>query len=85
MTCATGLVGNVDAVNIRTRVEDLITFYERLGCIMSFKMHFLPGTRSAVSDKDNGRFYDDISATEKRYKGKWRAAMLPYWTITAGR
>jgi hypothetical protein len=38
---ATGFLRNVKAVNFRKRVENLITSYEKLGCNLSLKMHFL--------------------------------------------
>jgi hypothetical protein len=37
----TGFLGQVKAVNFRKLVEDLTTCYEKLGCNMSPKMHFL--------------------------------------------
>jgi hypothetical protein len=57
--------------------------YEQLGCNMSLKMHFLlphldsfPLNCEAVSDENGERFHQDISVTERMYKGKWSAAML---------
>lgn len=38
---ATGFLGNVEGVNFRKHVEDLITSYEKLGCNISLNMHFL--------------------------------------------
>ena len=38
---ATGFIRHVKAVNFRKHVEDLITSYEKLGCNVSLKMHFL--------------------------------------------
>ncbi|KDR21481.1 hypothetical protein L798_03985, partial [Zootermopsis nevadensis] len=50
---------------------------------MSLKMHFLhshpdffPSSCGAVSDEHGGRFHQDISVMEQRYKSKWSAAML---------
>jgi hypothetical protein len=64
-------------------VENLITSYEKLGCNVSLKMHFLhshfdsfPVDCGAISDEHGERFHQDISAMENRYKGKWSAAML---------
>jgi hypothetical protein len=52
-------------------VEDLVTSYEKLGCNMSLKMHFLhscldsfPATCGAVSDENGELFHQDISAME---------------------
>jgi len=54
-------------------VEDLITSYEKLGCNMSLKMHFLhsrlvsfPVDCGAVSDEHGKRFHQNISAMENR-------------------
>jgi hypothetical protein len=91
---ATGFVGNVKASNFRKLVEDLITFYEKLGCNMSLKMHFLhshldsfPVNCSAISDKHSECFHQDISVMENRYNGRWNAAMLAdyCWMVLNGR
>ena len=57
--------------------------YEQLGCNMSLKMHFtfshqhfFPLNCVSVSDVDAERFRQDISVTERRYRGKWSAAIL---------
>jgi len=70
---ATGFLGNVKTVNFRKHVEDLITSYEKLGCNMSLKMHFLhsrlvsfPVDCGAVSDEHGKRFHQNISAMENR-------------------
>ena len=80
---ATGFLGNVKAVNVGKLVENLITSYEKLGCNVSLKTHFLqshldsfPANCGAVSDEHGERFHQDISAMENRYKGKLSAAML---------
>jgi hypothetical protein len=80
---STGLLGNVKAANFRQLVEDLLNYYEKLGCNMSLKMHFLqahldffPPKCGAVSDEHGERFHQDISAMEHRYKSTRSAAML---------
>jgi len=57
--------------------------YEKPGCNMSLKMHFLfshldlfPLNCGDLSDEHGERFHQDISVMEDRYKGKWSAAML---------
>ena len=51
--------------------------YERLGCNMSLKMHFIfshldlfPLNCGDVSDENGERFEQDISVMEQRYKRK---------------
>ncbi|GFV14773.1 uncharacterized protein TNCV_3959831 [Trichonephila clavipes] len=75
--------GNIKAENYRDIVHDLITSYKNLGCNMSLKIHFLhshldffPENLGAVSDQHGECFQQEISATEKRYQGKWNANML---------
>jgi hypothetical protein len=38
---ATGFLGNVKFATFRKHVDDLIVCYEKLGCNVSLKMHFL--------------------------------------------
>jgi hypothetical protein len=56
---ATGFLGNVKFINFRKNVDDLVTCYEKLGCNVSLKMHFLhsrlvsfPVDCGAVSDEN---------------------------------
>jgi hypothetical protein len=79
---STGLLGNVKTANFWQLVEDLNS-YEKLGCNMSLKMHFLhshldifPPKCGAVSDEHCEHFHQDLSAMEQRYKSTWSAAML---------
>jgi hypothetical protein len=87
---STGLLGNVKAANIRQLVDDLLNSYEKLGCNMSFKLHFLhsyldvfPPNCGAVSDKHGECFHQDILAMEQSYKSTWSAIMLANycWTV----
>lgn len=64
-------------------VDELMNCYQRLGCNMSLKLHFLhshlsffPKNAVDVSDEHGERFHQDISNMENRYKGKWSPAML---------
>ncbi|CAH1107944.1 unnamed protein product [Psylliodes chrysocephalus] len=54
----------------------LLTAYKEMGCNVALKIHFLdshldffPENLRAVSDEHGERFYQDISAMEKRYQG----------------
>ena len=76
-------LGNHRSLNYRDIVQELLQSYEALGCKMSLKVHFLmshmdffPDNMGSVSDEHGERFHQDISVMEKRYNGKWSAAML---------
>ena len=80
---STGLLGNVKAANFRQLVEDLLNSYEKLGCNMSLKMHFLHSHLDffspkcgAVGDEHGEHFHHDVSVMEQRCKSTWNAAML---------
>jgi len=69
--------GNFKATNFRDLVQDLMDSYERLGCNMSLKMHFLfshldlfPLNCGDVSDEHVECFHQDISVMEHSYKWK---------------
>ena len=71
-------------------MEELLSSYQKLGCNMSMKIHFLNShldffleNCGSVSDEHGDRFYQDIAAMEGRYKGKWSPLMLAEycWTL----
>ena len=83
-------MGNRRAQNCEELVNNLLQSYQKLGCNMSLKTHFLhshldffPENCGAVSEEHGERFYKDISLMEKRYEGKWNCAMLSdyFWTL----
>ena len=85
-----GFLGNGRAQNYEELVNNLLQSYQKLGCNMSLKIHFLhshldffPGNHGAVSDEHGECFHKDISSMEKRYQGKWNCAMLTdyCWTL----
>ena len=64
-------------------MSKLIKRYEKLGCRMSFKLHFLHSHLDFFRDnlgnvsKEHGeRFHQDIQVMEKRYQGRWDEAMM---------
>jgi len=74
---------NRRAQNYEELVNNLLQSYQKLGCNMSLKIHFLhshlnlfPENSGAVSDEHGERFHQDISLMEKRYEEKWNCAML---------
>jgi len=83
-------LGNRRAENYEELVNNRLQSYQKLGCSMSLKIHFLhshldfsPENCGAVSDEHGEGFHQDISSMEKRYQGKWNCAMLTdyCWTL----
>lgn len=83
-------LGNKKADNYKELVTRLLLAYQKLGCNMSLKIHFLhshldffPDNCGAVSDEHGERFHQDISTMENRYQRKWSPAMLAdyCWTV----
>jgi len=68
-----GFLGNRRAQNYEELVNKLLQSYQKLGCNMSLKIHFLhshlnffPENCGAVNDEQGERFYQDSSSIEKR-------------------
>ena len=64
-------------------VSHLIESYEKLGCRMSLKLHFLHShlnffqdNLGNVSEEHGERLHQDIQVMEKRYQGRWNKAMM---------
>ena len=79
----TGFLGNKRNANYTELVDNLIHSYQRLGCRMSIKLHFLHShldffrsNLGAVSEESGERFHQDILVMEKRYQGRWDEAMM---------
>ena len=77
-----GFLGNYRRDDYATVVSNLIESYEKLGCRMSLKLHFLHSpldffrdNLGNVSEEHGERFHQDIQAMEKRYQGRWSEAM----------
>jgi hypothetical protein len=77
------VLGNCKEVNYQDVVQDLVTLYKDMGCIMILKIHFLdffPENLGEVSDEHGERFHQDIMTMEKWYQGIWTSSMLAgYW------
>jgi hypothetical protein len=78
-----GFWGNRRAQNYEELVNNLLQTYQKLGCNVSLKIHFLHShldffseNCGAVSDKHGEHFHQDISSIEKRYQGKLNCIML---------
>ncbi|CAH2989105.1 unnamed protein product [Chilo suppressalis] len=75
--------GNHRAENAEQLVNDKIKAYEKLGCRMSLKIHFLhfhfsffPSNLGVVSDEQGERFHQDVKKLEERFQGRWDTTML---------
>ena len=67
----------------REGVQNLLDSYQKLGCRMSLKIHFLhshleffPENPGMVSDEQGERFHQDIQLMERRYQGFWSESMM---------
>jgi hypothetical protein len=86
----TGFLGARRANNYKDLVEELLSSYQKLGCNMCVKIHFLSSRLDfflencgSMSDKHGEHFHLDIAAMEGRNRGKWRPSMLAdyCWTL----
>ena len=86
----TSFLGNRRADNYKDLMEELLSSYQKLGCNMSLKIHFLsshldffPQNCGSVSDEHGELFHQNIAAMEGRNKGKWSPSMLAdyCWTL----
>ena len=85
----TGFLGKTRADNYKDLVEELISSFQKMGCNMSAKIHFLsshldffPENCGSVSDEHDERFHQDTAPMEGRYKGKWNPSMLADYCCT---
>ena len=69
--------------NYKELVKNLIVQYMEMKCRMSIKLHYQHShldyfrqNLGDVSEKHGERFHQDILAIEKRYQGRWKAAMM---------
>ena len=86
----TGFLGNRRANNYNDLVEELLYSYQKQGCNMSMKIHFLsshlglfPENCGSVSEEGGERIQQNIAAMEGRYRGKWSPSALANccWTL----
>jgi len=78
-----GFLGKTKAENYKTLVDNLLNSYEKHGCNMSLKMHFLhihldffPPNLGDVSDEHGEKFHQTIASMERRYQNGWKPNML---------
>ena len=76
-------LGNTKAANHARLISSMIEAFQKLGCLMSIKMHFLfshmenfPENLGAMSDEQGESFHQDMRQMEKRYHRRWDAFMM---------
>ena len=76
-------LGNFKASNYKELVRKLSISYQKLGCNMSVKVHFLhshldyfPENLEAMSEEQGECFHQDLKTMEKRYQGRWNENMM---------
>ncbi|KAI6646990.1 hypothetical protein LOD99_8989 [Oopsacas minuta] len=78
-----GFLGNNKDPNYEEIVNTLITSYQKMGCRMSLKLHFLCShldlfqeNLGDFSEEHGERFHQDIQLVERLYQGRWDSAMM---------
>jgi hypothetical protein len=83
-------LGNYKSDNYEQIVNNMLRNFEKLGCNMSVKVHFLhshisyfPENLGQMSEEQGERFHQDMKTMESRYQGRWNESMLAdyCWTI----
>ena len=76
-------LGNKKDPNFKSIVEDTLQKFQKLGCLMSLKVHvrhshldYFPENLCAVSKEVGERFHQDIKEMERRYQGKWTSTII---------
>ena len=80
---ANNFLGNKRSENYADIAQKMLIAYQKLGCRMSLKIHFLhahldffPENLGDVSNEHGERFHQDISTVETRYQGKPNDRMM---------
>jgi len=72
----TSFLGNRRAFNYKELAEELLSSYQKLGCNMSVKIHFLSSHVDFFPENQ------DTAAMDDRYKRKWSASMFVDYCFT---
>lgn len=84
-------LGNNKHPDYKNKVANLLDKYQKLGCNMSIKLHFLdshvdffPDNLGDYSKEQGERFHQDIKTMETRYQGRWNVNMMAdyCWSLT---
>jgi hypothetical protein len=77
------LLGSKKADSYTQLAEDMLFHFNRLGCNMSVKVHYLhsnlyrfPENLGDLSEEQGERFHQDIRTMETRYQGRWDAHIM---------
>lgn len=80
---STKFLGNTKDVNYKTIVKKMVRNFEKLGCLMNLKLHFLdshidqfPENNGDFSEEQGERFHQDLKEFERRFQGRWGINML---------
>ncbi|GBP15449.1 hypothetical protein EVAR_9240_1 [Eumeta japonica] len=83
-------LGNKKSMDFSHHVEELMCQFQKLGCNISIKLHFLhnhldyfPSNLGDLSEEQGERFHQDLRTMEERYQGHWNAHMMAdyCWSI----
>ena len=76
-------LGNNRATNYKQLVTDILDAFQKLGCRMSVKRHFLhshlnyfPDNCGKFSEEQGKRFHQEITVMMERYQGQWNVSMI---------
>lgn len=83
ITVINNFLAKKKSVNYNDLVATILKAFQKLGCNMSIKIHFLfshldifPDNLGGGSDKQGDQFHQDIKVMEERYLGKWDVNMI---------
>ena len=86
ITVINNFLGKKMSVNYKAHVANMLKAFQKLGCNMSIKVHFLfshldrfPDNLGGVSDEQDERFHQDIEVMEERYLGICVNMMADYY------
>ena len=83
-------LGNTKSSNYKELVKKLLCAFQKLGCNISVKLHFLhshsnyfPDNLGYMSEEQSERFHQDIKIMEKRYQDQWNVNIMAdyYWCL----
>lgn len=76
-------LGNNRDAKFKTIVSTMLVNFQKLGCLMSLKLHFLfshldyfPENVGAFSEEMGERFHQDFKKKERHYQGRWDVRMM---------
>lgn len=76
-------LGNNKDPDYKNIVSQMLTNFEKVGCLMNLKLHFLhshidyfPGNLGDFSEEQGERMHQDLKEFENRYQGVWGKNML---------